>query len=274
MRRDPQAAVHVFVEVGNIAIPRGVQIVRDAVFSAKLAGLPVEYQQSILSAHPEVSGGVFMEDAHIRFFRVTQIARRLASLRVNAIQPAGRAEPERAASVFPDVPDDARADAVWLAFIMFIARQCAGFRVQTIDAFPDRANPDHAVAILMQAQREVFAQAVRVGGIMAVMREGFGRRIEPIQPARRADPDHAVSVFQQGEDGFLAQAVRLARLAAIDFKRIAVIAIQAVIRAKPEESAPVLQNGADAVLRQAVFGIQAVESNFPGSRAFDGFSAA
>ena len=99
------------------------------------------------------------------------------------------------------------------------------------------------------------------------MREGFGRRIEAIQPARRADPDHAVFVFQQAEDGFLAQAVRLARLAAINFKPVAIVAVQAVIRAKPEKAAPVLQNGTDAVLRQAVFGVQSVETNLPCGRS-------
>ena len=69
-------------------IPQGFQLIFFLGCPSKSAGFSVKDLSSILPANPEISGGIFVKDAHIRLGGVVHITRRLVGIHVKPIQSA------------------------------------------------------------------------------------------------------------------------------------------------------------------------------------------
>jgi hypothetical protein len=157
--------------------------------------------------------------------------------RVEAIQAALRAEPQRAVRRLMHGKDGIAAETRWILRIVAIDRELRFGRITTVrvveiepvEPAAVRAHPQLIVAIAQEANHLIETQTLRISRIVHIVRERFALSIEIIQPAKGAHPQASITFGQQTDDIVADQTLRIEFImhVALHLRNGRIVAIQA-----------------------------------------------
>ena len=112
--------------------------------------------ESIKSTYPQISDSVFMDYGHMI---LTKLLREFFFIRIKFIERSGCTHPKNGRTIFKNIIDIATTGAVRIGFVMQIAGEISGSRIQTANAASHRTNPQHATSIDHQRSYDITANA-------------------------------------------------------------------------------------------------------------------
>jgi len=179
--------------------------VRDLLVDADLIG--VEGVEAVDAAEEHLPSRIAIGGAAVEFVALQTIANIVVAeglgQRIEARQTLGGAGPQPALTILEHRVDGVSGESV----LHPVAPKSSGLPVESVDAAAEGAEPQRAVAALVDGEHVVGADAGGVFRIVPVMGERAGFGIEAVEPAAlRPHPEHALAVLEGKADEIMADA--------------------------------------------------------------------